>query len=427
MFKKFLRRLAWTIGIILVVLLLAHAWAVLYTGWLLEGELAARREKGLPSSFQDLALPRIPTDENAAAEIEQAVPWAEGINQELFDVLTSPEYDEGNLSEATTQQIAALADVYERMCAPLRRAANMERYQSLILRDLPSNSEHILIQRAIDKATESRNISRALRLRAMQLAAEDRQDEAVEMLYLLFAISRQLANEPTMTGYLVSMGCKGDATKTLVDLIGKHPLSREQRTRLDEELARHDDLTCFKTAFQNETVYTVSMMANLSSRWIGRPMVQYWQYNQLQYMNALNEAIERDGMNAAVPPVSTEDGSVSRFLNFWVSLTSRVFDSMRRSALNDLARVRCLRTMIALQAYQAEHANETPEIATLGLTPEEVRDPFSQEPLRLKQADSGWLVYSVGSDRVDDGGAFERDSDIGYFLQSAQDAAKTAE
>lgn len=425
MFKKILRRLAWTIGIVLILLLLAHAAAVLYTGWLLEVELAARREAGLPNSFQDLALPRIPADENAAAEIELAVPWAEGINQELYDILSSPEYDDGQLSEAATQQIDALADAYERMCAPLRRAADMERYQSLILTEFSGHFHRGSIQRVLDKATESRNISRALQLRAMQLAADDRQDEAVDMLCLILSTSRQLASEPTMTGYLVSLGCKLDATETLVDLIGNHPISEKQRKLLDEELARHDDFTYVKAALQSEAVYTVSMMANLSSRWIGRPVVQCWQYNHLKYINALSEAIALQGMNAKMPPASTEDGYVSRYLNLWVSLSSKAFDSMRRSALNDLARVRCLRTMLALQAYLATQADETPELATLGLTPEEVRDPYTQEPLRLERTDSGWLVYSVGSDDVDDGGDFEKDRDVGYLLPAAPDGSVT--
>lgn len=418
MLKKFLRRLVWTIGILLVVILLVHAAAVVYTGWLLEGELAARREAGLPNYFQDLARPRLSTDENAAAEIEQAVPWAKGINQELYDVLTSPEYDQGKLSDASKNKIAALADVYERMCPPLRRAAKLEHYQSLILVELPSRAENISLDRVLEKASESRSISRALRLRAMQLAADDRQDEAVEILALMLAISRQLANEPTITGYLVSLGCKRDATETLASMIASQPLTEEQRRLLDEELTRHDDLTLVKVALQGETAYSMSMLADMSPRWIARPIVQAWQYNHLKYMSALGEAIEGDDMNVDMPPVPTGQGYVSQLLNFWVSLASKAFDSMRRSALNDVARTRCLRTMIALQAHLQEHPESMPTIDKLGLPSEAVRDPFSQEALRLKHTEAGWLIYSVGDDGIDDLGTFDKDADVGYLLPS---------
>ena len=54
-----------------------------------------------------------------------------------------------------------------------------------------------------------------------------------------------------------------------------------------------------------------------------------------------------------------------------------------------------------------------PALSDLGLPPAATTDPFSGEPLQLKKLPEGWLVYSVGTNLVDDGGELDEFQDVG--------------
>jgi hypothetical protein len=86
--------------------------------------------------------------------------------------------------------------------------------------------------------------------------------------------------------------------------------------------------------------------------------------------------------------------------------------SLRGSAEQQRAAVRSLRVLNALQVRGA--AGDSPNLSALGLPPETLIDPFTEKPLIVKRKPTGWLVYSVGANRVDDGGSLAKGEDIGF-------------
>ncbi|HOB33237.1 MAG TPA: hypothetical protein PKH32_10205 [Verrucomicrobiota bacterium] len=72
------------------------------------------------------------------------------------------------------------------------------------------------------------------------------------------------------------------------------------------------------------------------------------------------------------------------------------------------ARVRSARTAIAVERYRRAHEESLPPALT-NLVPEflgEVPlDPFDGQPLRFVTTPKGFIVYSIGPDGVDNGGA----------------------
>ena len=47
------------------------------------------------------------------------------------------------------------------------------------------------------------------------------------------------------------------------------------------------------------------------------------------------------------------------------------------------------------------------DLSDLGLPKDAVTDPFTGKPLLVKKLPEGWLVYSAGDDRQDDGGRID--------------------
>ena len=99
----------------------------------------------------------------------------------------------------------------------------------------------------------------------------------------------------------------------------------------------------------------------------------------------------------------------------YCALTAKILpamDRVRTSFATHIARVRCtLAGLAALQHRQATGAWPASLAACMTAVPE---DPFDGKPLRYRVTPQGFLVYSVGKDRQDDGGDASRDEPWNY-------------
>jgi hypothetical protein len=78
-----------------------------------------------------------------------------------------------------------------------------------------------------------------------------------------------------------------------------------------------------------------------------------------------------------------------------------------------LAVSRSLRIYNALRQFAEKNGREAAGLEELGLPQEATIDPYSGEPLKLKDTDEGWIIYSVMENGVDDGGDFKAIKDYG--------------
>ena len=72
------------------------------------------------------------------------------------------------------------------------------------------------------------------------------------------------------------------------------------------------------------------------------------------------------------------------------------------------SQLRSAETTMAIERYSIDHGSQLPEALT-NLAPSYLHstpiDPYDGQPLRFKTTRNGYVVYSIGSNRVDDGGA----------------------
>ena len=85
-----------------------------------------------------------------------------------------------------------------------------------------------------------------------------------------------------------------------------------------------------------------------------------------------------------------------------------------------LAQRDCLRTAIAVEQYRLDHG-ALPESLDV-LTPKYIEavpvDPFDGHTIRYRLTDTGFMVYSVGDNRVDDGGVDDmRTGDVVFTVK----------
>jgi hypothetical protein len=92
------------------------------------------------------------------------------------------------------------------------------------------------------------------------------------------------------------------------------------------------------------------------------------------------------------------------------SYQHELVDSPMGSIATDTAAIRTARVAVAIERSRARHGGRLPASFDQ-LVPDLLDavpiDPYSGKPLQYRQVESGYLVYSLGENRADDGGDFE--------------------
>jgi hypothetical protein len=157
--------------------------------------------------------------------------------------------------------------------------------------------------------------------------------------------------------------------------------------------------------------------------WTNRLVAQLQDYEQAieaarapwpQKLEATRALAEKDG-----PPPSSfgrRRPFLVRVLGVWTRNNASASASrMAAVAAQTIARVSISVAALGILRYQRAHGGTLP--ATLGdlnpaFGPIPAPDPFTGSELGYLRDGSGFKVYSVGGDRKDDGGAFQRRSDL---------------
>jgi hypothetical protein len=87
---------------------------------------------------------------------------------------------------------------------------------------------------------------------------------------------------------------------------------------------------------------------------------------------------------------------------------SRSWSAIIKAHSSSMARMESARTAFAIERFRLAHQQALPDsLAELApnYLPAVPRDPFDEQPLRFKRLPRGYVVYSVGPDGVDNGGA----------------------
>jgi hypothetical protein len=145
-------------------------------------------------------------------------------------------------------------------------------------------------------------------------------------------------------------------------------------------------------------------------------------------LDLMNQMVDTDRL--PLPEQSAAEGEILvrvKNLPKSVSLTRLMFPALDRgsdSCWRKHANGRCLIVILALERYRQAHGDWPASLEKLvpKLLSAVPLDPYDGEPLRYRRLDDGVIVYSVGSDREDNGGTLDRQNptrrgaDLGYRL-----------
>jgi hypothetical protein len=410
----------WGIGIAIVLglLLIANAIMAWRTAARENAIKAAIRAGGDPASIADLKPEPIADQQNAAAQIAALASELKGFEKDHITFLESTDlgkaYDTSD-TLPTAEQAAAMRKILdnnEAMKGAIDRAAACDAWASVGDYSVDHTS---FIEQLLKRVQNFRTVMRYARWELDVLAAEGHRDDAVRRGIDMLKLSRLHESEPTLVAYLVSVAVRGTAIDGLNKTLAAGPVSADVRRALDQELARADRPGQFGAILRLER--GAAMDASLAvagpvGRMLGWPAKRYFlgAYEMLGEVIALADGpwpeFRKHTKTWGARDVDTGHGVLANLLAPAIAASVEARD-------RDLALIRSLRALNALQRFEAREGHEARGLKDAGLSGDATIDPVTNSPLHAKHGERGWTVYSVGKNEKDDGGDFDDWLDVG--------------
>jgi hypothetical protein len=164
--------------------------------------------------------------------------------------------------------------------------------------------------------------------------------------------------------------------------------------------------------------------------WGERSLLRYEQPFQLSSLTRRVEAarLPLHEQSAAIKTLAAEEARSLPRDAILTGLMLPAVDKMCNASWRKHAQIRCLAVLLATERFRQANGRWPAKLEEL--TPRFLEavpaDPYDGKPLRYRKLTDGVVVYSVGEDRVDDGGVLDRrnptrsGADLGYQLWNVE-------
>lgn len=363
------------------------------------------REQGLPASFDDLDdFYRLPAGASDTTELwrvgvlplldpalQKAVQGIPYLGPSRPPPLGQPWPDIDLSVEYLSQHAGSMENFREatRLGGASRFPIDFQRGPNALLTDIQN-------QRAV-----ARFLALDVRVQA------HRQDagHCAESIRGLFAVEKSLRRVPFTVAYLVNVAVRGMALDAVADTIGGVPFSDEQLREFQSEIRSSPARKGLADAIAGERLLVHNNLSEIPN--------PFWDPNAVFSMFAeLQAAAELDFPEAlAAMQRIRSAGTGGGGLSFGTQpvLLATVLPAIEggfSATARTLANERACDAAIAVVLYHRQEGRLPDALSDLtpNLIPAVPVDPFDGQPLRFRHVEEGFVIYSVGKDRKDDGG-----------------------
>ena len=425
---------------------------------LLDDKLQSYRDAGLPADAADLEnwLPNPPDDENATLQIINATAYfTSWSNKSLPNdpnlaqmypllILSGLERSDNPPSDWNRKNVNLLPVVGNAL-SPQPGEALDENTKKLIADFLADNAEgmnrlHLALQlnqyrfpvdysqgiaMVMPNLTDIRMAAKRLQLQTLLHLENNRPDLAAQSVADSFRLARALCSEPILTIYLVGVACGPIAVNNLEYTLGRYPLNHDQLNDITAALTELQSTPGLSIALIGERALTTDTLYNNSQSFFmansgaksffavlllnAFGLVDMDHLLYLDFMDQYNAVLNLpfDQRMNAVHDIETQIQNLSGIhvlAKMVMPPFNRVFEIDHRTQ----AQLQNARTALAVEHYRFDHGDQRP-VTLDDLVPDYITsvpiDPYDGLPIKYLKTDNGCLIYSVGEDLTDDGGA----------------------
>ncbi len=397
--------------------------------------LRAISSAGYPVSVEDLGkcCAAIPDEENAALIFGKA--FAQ-LKLDSSRTTNMPLFPRNRLPPRTAtmpldrrKQIADLLDANRRSLELLHQGATLPKSRYAIDLTPGSNrSQHL---------DSLRNSARLLCLEAVLHAEAGQLDDAVRSLETCIVLAQSLSTEPVLYSESIRIACLDSTRFSLERILSQNRLNNTQLLKLAKAFSCVASSSVFDRALAGERCYGIQVYESSVRESVGSAargstdefdvtsirspfgLFLYkasglFQRDFVFYLDAMKAHIATANLpfpeqfRAATNLVARlEEKTSQTFLVISRTLIPPLSTAIIRNAEN-FARLQAVQVGLALEQYRLANQDKLPE--NVGeLSPTFLKtvpiDPFDGEPIRYRKLAKGYIVYSIGSDGIDNAGA----------------------
>jgi hypothetical protein len=301
-------------------------------------------------------------------------------------------------------------------------------------------------------AQNSRRVVRLLQLDVFLKIHENNGDAALADCRAILNVGRSIGDEPAIIPQLARIA-EGNVALQLLERILANGEPTDQALRsLDVFLAEESDTPHLLVAIRGERAWHFDFLKRFRYGLNSSPPIDGWalkftrpyvvenQGRDLQIMNqavqAVNEHLPADrlkairGWSSGVKPTNSVDHAAGLVAYILVPELEPLIEATIRYR----ASLQCGRTLIALERFRRENHRWPDSLSDL--VPKYLNavplDPRDDKPIHMARLPDGLVVYSVGSDLVDNGGKIDPTFkktlgyDFGYRLWNLDARRKSA-
>jgi hypothetical protein len=295
----------------------------------------------------------------------------------------------------------------------------------------------------------TRSVASLLQYDALLCAQKAQMQDAVLACRGILNAARSIDDEPFTISQLVRIACVSVACDTIERVLAQGEVSDDDLTGLQKALVEEDQHPTFLVAMRGDRAWIHDLFVKLEDGTINtraffqdlgldptreaslrvqlfglaKADIRADHAQSLEDMNRLvevarlpaHEQVVEDRKHRAAIKARTPAGMLPRALT---PAASKVADACWRKH----AKVRSLMALVAAERYRMKNKTwpDKLEQLTPGLLKSVPLDPFDGKPMRYRKLGDGVVVYSIGSNGVDDGGNIDRSlvpsPDEGYRL-----------
>jgi hypothetical protein len=257
-------------------------------------------------------------------------------------------------------------------------------------------------------------------------------DGAIRSLETAFALSDSLINAPDIIGHVVRTAGHAIVNIRLEEMMNRHSFSDAQLVRLGRLFEGRETPGNLRVAFSGELCTGLDVFTNPQSAQAavsggttgesiaiaGLKVAGFWERDREFFVDVyagyfkavalpFPEALEK--AEFIDTKVESNPGGLRRYISrMLLYAIGRVIEKEARR----VAMLRMTQTAIAIERYRLANGGALPETLELlapEFLPSILHDPFDGQPLRYRQLDKGYIVYSLGPDKEDNEGDLEPD------------------
>jgi hypothetical protein len=276
---------------------------------------------------------------------------------------------------------------------------------------------------------DARTAAALMRHQAVLLGQQGEIDKALETTRGCLVAARSVGDEPTLISQLIRIACAAVAVSTLERVLAQGEPSAEELKKMQEMLEAEAAEPLMLYAARGERAGLHEMMKGMKSGDIKTsvitgggggslfdavgPIVARGSHGRMLRM--LTEEVEIAKMPPELQPEpqqALERKVKEAKVNYdvLIGLMMPAFMKVGEAWRRDQAYLRCAVVAVAAERYRHDHKQwpKTLDALVPSYLQAVPNDPYDGQPLRYKLLEDGVVIYSVGPDKQDDGGARNR-------------------